>query len=132
LILPKLPLAIQFLGDCSPRYFADVPHSENPAEWEADWYAARIFHMAGFDLAALSCELQTRLGRALYLPFLVGGAGIDGTRAGPIHVHTYFPYFWGVPYLFIICINTLVWQELPDHIKWLVLLHEGYHTIHKT
>lgn len=38
-------------------------------EWEADWYACRIFASFGYDLEKLSKEYDRYLGRPLYMPF---------------------------------------------------------------
>ena len=124
MILPKLPLAIQFRDDCFVAYSSDIPHFANPAEWEADGYAAKIFYLAGIDLTILSRELEAYAGRAPYLPFNVR-PNSEGKFLGPVHTHMY--YLHGFLRMCVICINSEFWKELPERIKWFILLHEGYH-----
>lgn len=47
----------------------DLAHNLRPQEWEADWYACRVFCAIGFDLKKLSQELGTYADPP-YLPFM--------------------------------------------------------------
>ena len=131
MILPKLPLTIHFRDDCFVSYSSDVPHCANPAEWEADWYAAKIFYLAGLDLTILSRELEAYAGRTPYLPFSVWAdvaGGMQGKSEGTVHTHIYYMHFFSQ--MRTICIDPVFWKTLPEHIKWFLLLHESYHVIH--